>query len=674
MKNKFSIAMSLAVILSMLLTSLALADTITTDGDIVNAGPNLSVTTCTADVSYNGSATINYQGSQHFAAVGGTLNVAYGADAPLTVTGPATKTLPGGWDTTTDVFTFGFSTNVPAGISNGTYKVNITVSGPKQGGGTHTVSDFFNVNVNCPTAPVDSTAPTASPVQSPAANLNGWNNTDVTVNWNWSDNTGGSGIDSANCTTNSVSSGEGTLTLNATCKDLAGNTGSASYTVKVDKTGPSVSCDSADGLWHASDVSIACTASDGISGLVNSADASFSLMTNVSGGTEDENASTDSRTIYDLAGNSAVGGPVSGNMVDKMAPAVSCGTADAAWHGSDVSIACTASDGGSGLADAADASFFLTTNLGSGMEDPNVSTDSRTVYDVAGNFATAGPVSGNMIDKKAPVFSSCDAPDGLWHNDNVTLNCSYTDGGSGAGNLTVALTTGIAAGSENANASASAGGAQSCDAVGNCADSPSDISGNMIDRKAPTGVTFVGGIADGGTYYFGFVPAAPTCTAADGGSGLASCNVTGYSTAIGGHTLTATATDNVGNSSTATMFYTISAWTLKGFYQPVDMGGVFNTVKNGSTVPLKFEIFAGPTELMDVSAVDTLSINRVGCTTGAVEDAIELTATGGTSLRYDATGGQFIYNWKTPTPAGPCYQITLKTDDGSILTALFKLK
>ncbi len=85
----------------------------------------------------------------------------------------------------------------------------------------------------------DTTPPTATPSQQPPANSAGWNNTNVTVAWNWADNSGGSGIDTASCTTSTASSGEGTLALNATCRDLAGNTGSASYSVKVDKTAPS---------------------------------------------------------------------------------------------------------------------------------------------------------------------------------------------------------------------------------------------------------------------------------------------------------------------------------------------------------------------------------------------------------------------------------------------------
>ncbi|MDF2575408.1 MAG: hypothetical protein K0S05_2320 [Agromyces sp.] len=92
-------------------------------------------------------------------------------------------------------------------------------------------------------APADTTAPTASPTQAPAANGAGWNTTDVTVTWNWADETGGSGIDAANCTTSSTSSGEGAaLALSATCADLAGNVGSANASVKVDSTAPTVTC------------------------------------------------------------------------------------------------------------------------------------------------------------------------------------------------------------------------------------------------------------------------------------------------------------------------------------------------------------------------------------------------------------------------------------------------
>ena len=55
-------------------------------------------------------------------------------------------------------------------------------------------------------------------------------------------------------------------------------------------------------------------------------------------------------------------------------------------------------------------------------------------------------------------------------------------------------------------------------------------------------------------------------------------------------------------------------------------------------------------------------------------DDIELTTTGGTSLRYDTTGGQFVQNWQTPKSAGSCYKVTMTAQDLSTISALFKLK
>jgi hypothetical protein len=126
--------------------------------------------------------------------------------------------------------------------------------------------------------------------------------------------------------------------------------------------------------------------------------------------------------------------------------------------------------------------------------------------------------------------------------------------------------------------------------------------------------------------------------------------------------------------STGSKNFSILAWTLKGFYQPVDMNGVFNTIMSGSTVPLKFELFSGTTELTDVGAVKSLTYRVIACVASAPVDEIETVATGSTVLRYDSTGGQFIYNWKTSGAAGTCYRVTMTTDDGSNLMAYFKLK
>jgi hypothetical protein len=198
------------------------------------------------------------------------------------------------------------------------------------------------------------------------------------------------------------------------------------------------------------------------------------------------------------------------------------------------------------------------------------------------------------------------------------------------------------------------------------------VSGINIDTTTPT-VAFNGGPSD--NYYFGNDPAAPTCDATDGLSGLHSCEITGGGTSVGQHAYTATAKDKAGNIATATLNYEVLAWTVKGFYQPVDMNGVWNTVKGGSTVPLKFEIFSGSTELTNTSSIKSFTQKSVACPGASADtDEIEIVTTGGTSLRYDSTARQFIQNWQTPKKPGTCYVTTMTSQDGSTVSANFKLK
>jgi hypothetical protein len=133
------------------------------------------------------------------------------------------------------------------------------------------------------------------------------------------------------------------------------------------------------------------------------------------------------------------------------------------------------------------------------------------------------------------------------------------------------------------------------------------------------------------------------------------------------------------NNANGTVHDVIKAWTLTGFYQPISMSNgvlVWNTIKGGQTVPVKFNIYAGTIEQKTLAAVPAASItvNYAGCGAGGVDDPVDVTNSGGTSLRYDSTGGQFIQNWQTPKGAGQCYVIQLKAADGSTLVAYFKTK
>ncbi len=125
--------------------------------------------------------------------------------------------------------------------------------------------------------PVATNPPVAHPTQSPAPYGAGWNNTNVIVQWNWTD-AGGPGIDPANCTASSTSSGQGAITLTATCKGLSGLTGTAQYTVKVDLTPPTVTCSAMPSvLWPANNKLVSVTTTVNVSDSV-SGPAGFSLV------------------------------------------------------------------------------------------------------------------------------------------------------------------------------------------------------------------------------------------------------------------------------------------------------------------------------------------------------------------------------------------------------------
>lgn len=331
-----------------------------------------------------------------------------------------------------------------------------------------------------------------------------------------------------------------------------------------------------------------------------------------------------------------------------------------------------------------------------------------------GWYVSFGVASWYVVDDESPISSTsgCDPIQFYQNTAGTTLTCSATSAG---GTSTESVTISIDAGAPTIYGSRSPGpnehGWNNTDVTVTftCDDDMSGINycegdhifiydgagqsvrGRAVDwawnyewfsvgdiniDKTPPTVSLVGGPADGGSYYFGSVPTAPTCSASDALSGLVgSCSVSGYDTGVGSHIVTASATDKAGNSASAWATYTVLPWSLTGFYAPVEMSGFYNVVKGGSPVPLKFEVFAGPTELSDTSAVKSLTAALVACS-AMTEDVIQATAParGGTVLRYDTTAGQFIQKWQTPRQAGACYRVTMMTQEGSSLVAFFKLK
>jgi hypothetical protein len=162
---------------------------------------------------------------------------------------------------------------------------------------------------------------------------------------------------------------------------------------------------------------------------------------------------------------------------------------------------------------------------------------------------------------------------------------------------------------------------------------------------------------------------------------------------LSGATLTGSDAGNYSltvNTTTAN----ITAWNAQGygFYAPVGVsnsiftaapsdapvsnpGEVWNTAKGGSTIPLKFNVYAGTVEKTSLSDIAAFQSQKLVCAGGVGEDVVEITTTGNTSLRYDTTAMQWIQNWKTPTAnADTCYRAWVTFADGSSIEAFFKLK
>lgn len=212
------------------------------------------------------------------------------------------------------------------------------------------------------------TVPPSTTASAPGVGASGWYAADVAVTLAATDGPG-SGVQSltyssagaqaaAAQTTSGASvqvvvAGEGETTISYAATDRAGNVeATKTLTVRLDKSRPVVACATPDAAWHVQDVRLACTASDALSGLASSSDASFTLSTAVPAGTETASARTGSRTVCDLAGNCTIAGPIGGIKVDKQPPsiAVMAPTAGPYLLRQVVPVAYTCSDGGAGVA------------------------------------------------------------------------------------------------------------------------------------------------------------------------------------------------------------------------------------------------------------------------------------------------------------------------------------
>src|SRR6266851_2940630 len=240
-------------------------------------------------------------------------------------------------------------------------------------------------------------------------------------------------------------------------------------------------------------------------------------------------------------------------LVDTTAPTIHCDAPDVLWHAGDVSLKCMASDSGSGLANPSDANFTLSTSVPAGTETANATTGVRQVCDVLNHCATAGPISGIKVDKKAPtiIASAVTAADnkpyapGTWTNQSVRVTYACADGGSGVDVVTITAPVTLTAEGKDQSATGLC-----ADLVGNTA--TATFTNVDIDKTAPT-ISYQGQSPAANSAGWNNTNVVLGWTCADALSGSVAASVTATIATEGtNQSASGTCSDKAGNTATNT--------------------------------------------------------------------------------------------------------------------------
>jgi fibronectin type 3 domain-containing protein len=262
-----------------------------------------------------------------------------------------------------------------------TKTVSVTLDGSGAGTVTYWALDKAG-NVEQPNSVAlkwDNIAPTVTHTIAPAPNANDWNNSDVVVTFTAKDDDSGSGVATVTAPV-TVSSETAGQVVNGSATDTAGNVGTDSVTVKLDKTAPAITGAILSGTkgsngWYVGPVTVHFACSDALSGVATCPD-DVTLT--------DNGANSASGTATDKAGNNAAA-IVSGINIDKEPPTITDVNVAGGFYtlGAVPTATCTASDSFSGLAGSCTVTVTGGTATGVGTF-----TYTATATDKAGNKVT----------------------------------------------------------------------------------------------------------------------------------------------------------------------------------------------------------------------------------------------------------------------------------------------
>ena len=612
----------------------------------------VSVTAVPAQAASVVSATFGVE----YAKPGAPLTLTVNTDSTtkcVEVTGSYTLTAKS--DTARTVWTF----PVTALATEGVHSIAATSFRGFNGSGKCTANGNEAFGPQSASYKVDGTAPSVTHTFGKAPNGAQWHNEDVAITW--SANDGVDGALTATPATDSVAV-EGTSTKTAEATDRAGNKGTGSVTVKLDKTAPVVTeksrtAPNAAG-WNSTDVVVAFESTDATSGIKTAAAPQTVSAEGANG--------TATGTAVDNADNTG-SKTVTGIKIDKTAPALDgaivqapSGTAadGTKWHNADATVRWTATDGGSGVTAPANSTVA---GEGTGR------TATVTATDVAGNATTKASPAVN-IDRTAPS-TDASVPTG-WSNTAQTIALAPKDALSGV-KATHYTLDGVAGTGTSV--------AVSGDGVHTLIYWSEDVAGNKEEAKTVevkvdgTTPTIKGGqtpAANANGWNNGDVTVTFTCE--DTGSGIASCTPQQVIATEGKDQLVkGTATDNASNSVSGSHSVSIDkgAPTIKASADRAPNGNGWYD----ADVTVGFETGDALSGVDRASAAKTLAEGKAQSASGTVVDAAGNEASDGvTGINVDKTAPTLSGKATTAPNAAGWYKgdVTVAWTAGDALSGL----
>jgi hypothetical protein len=293
-------------------------------------------------------------------------------------------------------------------------------------------------------------------------------------------------------------------------------------------------------------------------------------------------------------------------------------------------------------------------------------------------YVESNIVSFTLLAKANQTITVTQAPPA-----NAIYNTSFTVGATASSGLTVSIGASGAC-SINGNTITMTSGTGTCSIT-------FDQAGDATYNAAPQVTRSVTAQKASQTITFNPLPNKtygdpPFTVGASASSGLqVSFNIVSGPATISGNivTITGLGTVTVRASQAGNSNYNPSpsvdrsfqvSYIYTGFFSPVENLPVFNVVKAGQAIPVKFSLHGN--QGLDIFATGHPTSVKIECSATGLYDAIEETVTaGGSSLSYDPASDRYTYVWKTDKAwSNTCRQFVVKFKDGSYQRANFQFK